>query len=102
MEMVRWDTNYYRGAYYAVWGIGVNIPQDAVYRVSQFKGDLEQLNSNGIYKLSIPADKRPEEGGFSCITAYNNQGYVTPNDQNKSSSGSNTPLVFNKDSSFII
>ena len=35
-EMGTWNTNYARRAYYAVWGIGANIPQDAVYGVSQF------------------------------------------------------------------
>jgi len=101
-EMGTWDTNYYRRAYYAVWGIGANILQDAVYGTSQLDADLEQLNGNSTYKLSFPAGKTPEVGGFWSTTAYNNEGFLTPNGQNRYSIGSNMPLVFNKDGSLEI
>lgn len=98
-DMGDWGTNYSRRAYYAVWGIGANIPKDAVYGVSQLDGKLQQLEGSNIYKLSFPPDGTPEVGGFWSVTAYNNEGYLEHNDQNRYASGSNMPIRFNSDGS---
>ncbi|MGB0838038.1 MAG: DUF1254 domain-containing protein [Flavobacteriaceae bacterium] len=98
-DMGDWGTNYTRRAYYAVWGIGANIPKDAVYGVSQLDGNLQQLEGSNVYKLSFPPDGTPEVGGFWSITAYSNEGYLEHNDQNRYASGSNMPIRFNSDGS---
>lgn len=98
-EMGTWDTNYSRRAYYAVWGIGANIPQDAVYGVSQLDGNLNQLLGDNTYKISFPPGETPNVGGFWSITAYDNEGYLEHNNQNRYASGSNMPLKFNEDGS---
>jgi len=96
-DMGDWGTNYERRAYFAVWGIGANIPQDAVYGVSQLDGDLKQLEGSNTYRISFPIDGTPEVGGFWSITAYNNEGYLEHNDQNRYATGSNMPIQFNSD-----
>ncbi len=101
-QMGTWDTNYYRRAYFAVWGIGANIPQDAVYGVSQLDGKLNQLVGDNTYKISFPPGQTPEVGGFWSITAYSNEGYLKHNNENRYSTGSNLPLTYNKDGSLDI
>ena len=96
-DMGDWGTNYERRAYFAVWGIGANIPQDAVYGVSQLDGNLKQLDGSNTYRISFPIDGTPEVGGFWSITAYNNEGYLEHNDQNRYATGSNMPIQFNSD-----
>lgn len=96
-DMGSWGTNYYRRAYFAVWGIGANIPKDAVYGVSQLDGELNQLVGENIYKISFPKNGTPNVGGFWSITAYNNDGYLEHNTTNRYASGSNMPLTYNDD-----
>jgi len=98
-EMGTWGTNYSRRAYYAVWGIGANIPQDAAYGTSQLDMNLEQLVGVNTYKLSFPAGKTPQVGGFWSVTAYNNNGYLEKNNENRYATGSNMPLKHNEDGS---
>lgn len=98
-DMGSWGSNYARRAYYAVWGIGANIPKDAVYGVSQLDGTLKQLEGTNTYKISFAPGDTPDVGGFWSITAYNNEGYLEANAQNRYSSGSNMPLKFNEDGS---
>lgn len=96
-QMGTWGTNYSRRAYYAFWGIGANIPKDAVYGVSQLDGKLQQLEGANTYKISFAANKTPEVGGFWSVTAYTNEGYLEHNSQNRYASGSNMPLKYNDD-----
>ncbi|MBB6460267.1 DUF1254 domain-containing protein [Flammeovirga kamogawensis] len=98
-DMGDWGVDYSRRAYYAVWGIGANIPQDAVYGVSQLDGDLKQLEGTNIYKISFPPNGTPEVGGFWSITAYNNEGYLEANTEKRYASGSNMDIKYNKDGS---
>jgi len=98
-QMGTWGTNYYRRAYYAVWGIGANIPKDAVYGVSQLDGKLKQLEGQNTYKISFAKNKTPKVGGFWSITAYTNEGYLEHNSENRYASGSNMPLKYNDDGS---
>lgn len=98
-EMGTWGTNYTRRAFYAVWGIGANIPQDAVYGTSQLDGNLNQLVGKNAYKISFPPGQTPEVGGFWSLTAYDNEGYLEHNDQNRYASGSNMALKYNEDGS---
>lgn len=98
-QMGTWGTNYSRRAYYAFWGIGANIPKDAVYGVSQLDGKLQQLEGANTYKISFPPNGTPEVGGFWSVTAYTNEGYLEHNNQNRYASGSNMTLKYNEDGS---
>ena len=101
-NMEDWGTDYYRRAYIAAWGIGANIPQDAVYGMTQLDANMEQLNGSNTYKISFEPEGTPEVGGFWSITAYNIEGYLEANAQNRYSSGSNMPLRYNSDGSLDI
>ena len=98
-EISTWGIDYSKRAYWAVWGLGANLVEDAVYGVSQLDQDLKPLNGNSIYKIHFDKGKTPKVGGFWSITSYNIEGYLEENAENRYSSGMNMPLKYNEDGS---
>ncbi|MDC1105557.1 DUF1254 domain-containing protein [Prolixibacteraceae bacterium] len=101
-EMGIWGDDYTKRAYWAVWGLGANLVQDAVYGVTQLDSKLEVLNGENVYKIHIPKGGEPDVGAFWSITSYNLEGYLEANDVNRYATGSNMPVVYNEDGSLDI
>ena len=101
-QMGTWDTNYQRRAYWAMWGLGANLVEDAVYGVSQLDASLQPLDGGSTYKLHFDADDIPPTNAFWSVTAYDIDGYLEANDQHRYSLGSNHKLNYNADGSVDI
>ena len=99
--MGTWGDDYKR-AYWAVWGLGANLTQDAVYGVSQLDSNLKQLKGSDVYKVHFKKGGTPKVGGFWSIATYDNEGYLEANDENRYATGSNMNLTYNKDGSLDI
>lgn len=98
-QMGTWGTDYQRRAYWAMWGLGANLVEDAVYGVSQLDARLEPLAGGNLYKLHFDADNMPPTNAFWSVTAYDQEGYLEANDTHRYSLGSNHKLNYNADGS---
>lgn len=101
-QMSLWGTDYGKRAYWGMWGLGANLVEDAVYGVSQLDQDLKPLHGSEIYKIHFDKGQTPKVGGFWSITAYDLEGYLEENEQNRYSTGSTVDLVYNEDESLDI
>ena len=100
--MGTWGNDYKKRAYWAVWGLGANLTEDAVYGVSQLDKNLKQLMGSDVYKVHFKKGGTPKVGGFWSITAYDNEGYLEANKENRYATGSNMDLKYNGDGSLDI
>lgn len=98
-NMGNWDTQYDRRAYWAMWGLGTNIVEDAVYGVTQLDTDLAELNGENTYKMHFAPGTTPPSGAFWSVTNYDTDGYLEKNDLDRYSLGSHQPIRFNEDGS---
>ncbi len=100
--MSNWGSDYKNRAYWAMWGLGGNIPKDAVYGITQLDFDLKQLKGEDTYLMHLNKDQVPKVGGFWSISTYDNDGYLEENDANRYVVGSMTGPKFNSDGSLDV
>lgn len=97
--MGNWGTDFARRAYWAMWGLGTNISQDAVYGVTQLDSDLAPLNGQNTYQIRFEPGELPPTNAFWSVTNYDAEGYLERNAEDRYSLGSNHALSFNSDGS---
>lgn len=98
-QMGTWGTDYQRRAYWAMWGLGANLVEDAVYGVSQLDATMQPLDGGSTYKLHFAADDIPPTNAFWSVTTYDKEGYLEANELHRYSLGSNHKLNHNSDGS---
>ncbi|MEM9622837.1 MAG: DUF1214 domain-containing protein, partial [Pseudomonadota bacterium] len=98
-QMGVWGTDYEHRAYWAMWGLGANLVEDAVYGVTQLDTQLQPLRGESVYRLRFPAGQTPPTSAFWSVTAYDIEGYLEANDQHRYSLGSHHDLQYNADGS---
>jgi len=101
-RMGTWGIDYARRAYWAMWGLGANLVEDAVYGVSQLDSNLDQMTGDQLYRIHFAADQLPPTRAFWSVTTYDNEGYLEQNKLDRYSLGSNHDLSFNPDGSLDI
>ena len=92
--------NYYlKRAIVAQWGLGANLPEDAVYPLNI--GDETGKPLDGANKYEIHFDKAslPPAGAFWSITLYDSDGFQVPNALNRFAVSSWMPFRYNDDGS---
>lgn len=98
-RMGAWGTDFERRTYWAMWGLGANLVEDAVYGVSQLDDKLTALNGNQVYKMHFEPGDLPPTSAFWSVTNYDAEGYLEANEQSRYSLGSNHELQYNADGS---
>tara|TARA_R110001606_G_scaffold233942_1_gene381520 strand:+ start:16700 stop:18118 length:1419 start_codon:yes stop_codon:yes gene_type:complete len=98
-RMGTWGTDFERRTYWAMWGLGANLVEDAVYGVSQLDETLTPLNGSNVYRMHFAAGELPPTSAFWSVTNYDEEGYLEANEYNRYSLGSNHPLKYNNDGS---
>ena len=101
-RMGTWGIDYARRAYWAMWGLGANLVEDAVYGVSQLDADLQQMTGNELYRIHFDAGDLPPTNAFWSVTTYDNEGYLEENKFDRYSLGNNHDLTYNADGSLDI
>lgn len=97
--MGNWGIEFERRAYWAMWGLGTNVSQDAVYGVTQLDSDLSPLNGSNSYRIRFESGELPPTNAFWSVTNYDAEGYLERNIEDRYSLGSNHQLHFNDDGS---
>jgi hypothetical protein len=94
-----YGVNYPFRATIAKWGLGYNLPQDAVYPSLATDSQGRLLDGRNAYVLRFENGKLPPVGAFWSVTAYDPQGYFIPNTLERQAIGDRDRLSFNSDGS---
>lgn len=98
----RYDDNYNARAVTAVVGLGVNLPEDAVYSRSNVDGDGQRLNTKHQYRLTFAAGQWPPAQAFWSLTMYDDNQALVENSIERYAIGSRDQLVPNPDGSLTL
>lgn len=80
-------------------GLGVNLPEDAVYPASFVDAEGKPYNGANRYTLHFDKGQLPPAGAFWSVTLYDKDGFQAPNAINRFAVGSHDKLTFNADGS---
>ncbi|WP_373696639.1 DUF1254 domain-containing protein [Microvirga yunnanensis] len=95
--------NYYlKRAIVAQFGLGANLPQDAVYPLNLGDEQGRPLDGANRYAIHFEKNDMPPVGAFWSITLYDPQGFPIPNDLNRSAVSSWMPFAYNADGSLDV
>jgi hypothetical protein len=94
-----WGTNYLKRAVAALIGLGVNLPEDAVYPLSYMDEEGAPYDGANRYVLHFDADALPPAKAFWSLTMYDEEGFQVPNHLNRFAIGDRDELRFNDDGS---
>lgn len=98
-----YGTDYLVRATVAYYGLGANLPEDAVYPETSVDSKGQHLDGTlNRYTIRFPKGQTPPVKGFWSITVYNDQLFFEPNAIGRYSIGSKNPLKFNSDGSLDI
>jgi hypothetical protein len=97
-----YGVNYDFRAAIANYGLGYNLPQDAIYPSLANDNEGQPLNGNNNYILRFEKGKLPPVGAFWSLTAYDADGYFIPNALERQAIGDRDKLAFNSDGSVDI
>jgi len=97
-----YGTAYKLRAMAALIGLGVNLPEDAVYPASFVDGDGKPYSGASRYSLHFDKGKLPPADAFWSVTLYDRDGFQAPNTLNRFALGDRDKLKFNADGSLDI
>lgn len=86
----------------ALIGLGVNLPEDAVYPASFIDGDGNPYRGDKRYVLHFDKAKLPPAGAFWSVTLYDKDGFQVPNSIDRYALGDRDDLKFNADGTLDI
>jgi hypothetical protein len=92
--------NYYlKRAVIALFGLGANLPEDAVYPLNIGDADGKPLTGANKYVLHFAKNEIPPVNAFWSVTLYDEHGFPTANDLKRNAIGDRDALKFNADGS---
>jgi hypothetical protein len=94
-----YGTDYSRRAAIAFFGLGANLPEDAMYPSASFDGNGEPLNGTNQYIIHFDKDQTPPAYAFWSLTVYDPNGYFVPNPINRYAIGDRSNLKQHEDGS---
>ncbi|WP_431268059.1 DUF1214 domain-containing protein [Dankookia sp. P2] len=78
-------------------GLGANLPEDAIYPITQVSGDGRALTGQSRYLMRFLRGQEPPVGAFWSLTLYDAQGFQVANPINRFAIGDRDPLVRDAD-----
>ena len=95
-----YGTNYDLRAYVAMFGLGANLPQDAIYPVAQVDANGQPFNGANNYILHFEKEQQPPVKAFWSLTMYNPQLFFVDNPIHRYQiSPQQSPVTYNPDGS---
>jgi len=94
-----YGTDYGTRAVVALFGLGANMPADAMYPSAFVDGDGKPLDGANRYVLHFDKGQAPPANAFWSVTMYNAQSFFVDNPDNRYAISSWMPLKRNKDGS---
>lgn len=97
-----YGTNYAARAAVAAFGLGANLPEDAIYPNTRVDKDGQILNGQNKYIIHFDKNKLPPVKGFWSLTMYDEQMFFVENPLNKYTVSPRNNLIKNADGSIDI
>lgn len=101
-KMGNYGTDYLMRAAVATFGLGANLPQDAIYPFTHVDAQGNKLNGNNNYVIHFDKGKFPPAKAFWSISLYNDKQFFTANKLNRYAIGNRNNLKMNPDGSLDI
>lgn len=95
----KYGTNYLQRAYVAFFGLGANLPADAIYPAAEVDDTGKKLSGKNQYILHFPKGATPPAKGFWSLTMYNDQFFFVENPLNRFTLSPRNNLQYNPDGS---
>ncbi len=86
----------------ALYGLGANRPEDALYPVGHTDGEGKPLSGANRYILHFPQGQAPPVAAFWSITLYDEQGFPVESAIKRHALGDRDKLTFNHDGSLTL
>lgn len=93
---------YLKRAAMAMYGLGVNPPEEALYPQAVSDAEGKPLQGGERYVLHFDQEQMPPADAFWSLTAYDAEGFAIPNSLNRFALGDRDALQFNTDGSLDI
>ncbi len=100
--MGNYGTSYLRRAFIALIGLGANVPEDAVYPISNVDSEGTPYNGSHRYVIHFDKGELPPIRGFWSLSMYGEEMYFVDNPIRRYAIGDRDQLQFNKDGSLNI
>ncbi len=97
-----YGTRYLERAYVTFFGLGANLPEDALYPYTTVDSSGKQLTGEHAYTIHFAEGTIPPVRGFWSLTMYNDQFFFVPNQRNKYTINQRDNLQKNSDGSIDI
>jgi hypothetical protein len=82
-----------------MFGLGANLPEDAIYPLNLADADGQPLTGTNAYTLHFAADALPPVDAFWSVTLYDNAGFQVANALDRFAIGDRSGLTTNADGS---
>lgn len=99
LDTGKYGTDYLQRAYVAVFGLGANLPEDAIYPMALVDSEGNPLSGANKYVIHFDKDQIPPVNGFWSLTMYNDQLFFVNNPLNRFTLSPRNALQYNPDSS---
>ena len=96
-RMGRYGTKYAYRAGWTFFGVGGNLPEDAVYPFAELDGDGKPFNGANKYTLHFTKAEIPPVNAFWSLTMYDDDAYLVANPINRYALGDRSHLAFDAD-----
>lgn len=97
-----YGVDYAKRAFVAMFGLGANLDEDAVYPHTSVDADGEPLSGEHSYALVFERGRTPPAQAFWSLTMYDEQQYFVENRLDRYAIGDRDPLRFGADGSLEI
>ncbi|MFI4955370.1 MAG: DUF1214 domain-containing protein [Gammaproteobacteria bacterium] len=97
-----YGTNYDERAAIAMYGLGANLAEDAIYPMAQEDGQGKKLNGHNRYIIHFPKDAIPPVNAFWSLTLYDEDQLFVENELKRYAIGDRDDLHYNADGSLDI
>jgi hypothetical protein len=94
-----YDQDYLQRAAVASYGLGANLPADALHPNTGVDSDGQPLTGANRYVLHFAKGKTPPVNAFWSLTVYDRDGFFVPNPIHRYAIGDRDKLQFNPDGS---
>jgi hypothetical protein len=90
---------YLKRAIVTQFGLGANVPQDAIYPINLYDNARQALDGANNYTIHFDKGATPPADAFWSITLYDKEGYQVANSLNRFAVSSWMPFKYNGDGS---
>ena len=99
LDIGAYGTDYGKRAAVALFGLGANLPEDAVYPHTRVDGEGRPLDGANRYVLHFERGQTPPAAAFWSLTMYDEHQYFVENPIDRYAIGDRDELVYGEDGS---